>query len=298
MSLSAGHDVLHIGLLINPVAGVGGAAALAGSDGTDVQQEARRRGSQPRGQQRAMRFLQAAAEPLAHPTAAQVRWSTWAGAMGEAAFSAVAPAVPGLQWHTLGQVPESTSAEDTVAAAQGLLAAGVDLLVFVGGDGAAQIPNGDDDDEDGCAEASGDGAVGDPAFDDNTGKIHFPHFDAHATLNILPSADFMGSDDDYKLFPSGSTTEDWLHWPDNSVTDPPPPPPPSPEVSERPQVIYENYDTKYNVYDNEPDPKQPETTYPGSIKSTTAPSTILVIGIIVFAVIAIILIIVIVLKTR
>ena len=108
----------------------------------------------------------------------------------------------------------------------------------------------------------------------------------------------MGSDDDYKLFPSGSTTEDWVNWPETVSTEPPPPPPPVPDASERPQVIYENYDTKYNVYDNEPDPKTPDAQYPGTVKATTAPSTILVIGIIVFAVIAIILIVIIVLKTR
>ena len=46
----------------------------------------------------------------------------------------------------------------------------------------------------------------------------------------------------------------------------------------KPQVIYENYDTKYNVYDNDPDPKDPpvEHHFPNRVTEATAPSTILV----------------------
>ncbi len=67
-------------------------------------------------------------------------------------------------------------------------------------------------------------------------------------------------------------------------------------------MIYENYDTKYNVYDNEPDPKEGyEEDVAGGRNiafATIAPSTILVIGIIGVAIVAIILICCIVLKTR
>ncbi len=73
-----------------------------------------------------------------------------------------------------------------------------------------------------------------------------------------------------------------------------------------PQIVYENYDTKYNVYDKEPEPKPP-TTGKGSPNGSggfhvateaAAPGTVLVIGIIAGAIIAVILIVIIVLKMR
>ncbi len=84
---------------------------------------------------------------------------------------------------------------------------------------------------------------------------------------------------------------------------------PPPRLSTlRPPVIYENYDTKYNVYDEEPDPKAPPPEVgPGGGGSQInevhkvsglAPSSILVIGIIACSVVAMVAIVVIVLKTR
>jgi hypothetical protein len=72
------------------------------------------------------------------------------------------------------------------------------------------------------------------------------------------------------------------------------------------QIVYENYDTKYNVYDKEPEPKPPTsgkggTTSGGGFHITTeaaTPGTVLVIGIIGGAIIAVILIVIIVLKMR
>ncbi|MFK7912569.1 MAG: ATP-NAD kinase family protein [Pseudomonadales bacterium] len=136
--MARAHDQLHIGLLVNPVAGLGGAVALAGSDGPEIQQEALRRGSTGRGRLRAQRFLQAVHGTAASDPTVPLRWSTWAGTMGAAAFEAVAGDFPELSWQCLGQEQSQTAAEDTVAAARALQAAGVDLLVFVGGDGTAR----------------------------------------------------------------------------------------------------------------------------------------------------------------
>ena len=75
-----------------------------------------------------------------------------------------------------------------------------------------------------------------------------------------------------------------------------------PSATLSPQVIYENYDTKYNVYDKEPEPKPPvpgKGGSGGSFHVTTeaaTPGTVLVIGIIAGAIIAVILIVIIVLK--
>ncbi len=118
---------LKFGFLVNPVAGVGGAVALKGSDGADVQQQALARGGKPRGLDRSRRAL------LAAERAADVRWLTWADAMGAEALSAV-----GLPCEVVGAAEGEPTAADTQEAALALKAAGVDLLVFAGGDGTAR----------------------------------------------------------------------------------------------------------------------------------------------------------------
>lgn len=147
MTAVAASSQLHVGLLINPVAGVGGAAALAGSDGASVQQEALRRGGSARGALRAQRFLQAVLDSDNDSRAqsgpqsagrAALRWSTWAGAMGADAFQAIAGQGVGWSWQALGRVQATTGPEDTISAARALQATGVDLLIFVGGDGTAR----------------------------------------------------------------------------------------------------------------------------------------------------------------
>lgn len=117
---------LRIGLIVNPLAGIGGATGLKGSDGADTVAEALRRGAVPQAPARAARALQALA-------GLPVEVCCWAGEMGE--WSA---REAGLAVQVLGQCPERTSAADTRAAAAALLAAGVDLLVFAGGDGTAR----------------------------------------------------------------------------------------------------------------------------------------------------------------
>ena len=71
-------------------------------------------------------------------------------------------------------------------------------------------------------------------------------------------------------------------------------------VTNRPQVIYENFDTKYNVYDSEPEPKAPEEGGTGNHPITKAgqPVMVLVIGICAGALIAMVLIVIIVFKFR
>ncbi|MFC5791612.1 ATP-NAD kinase family protein [Agromyces tardus] len=119
-------DVL--GLIVNPVAGVGGPAGLAGSDGADVQRLARERGARSRADERASAALAVVA--ASHPNA---RVLTVAGAMGEHAVRAA-----GLEPVVVAQSGEPTSAADTAAAARALAAAGATLVLFAGGDGTAR----------------------------------------------------------------------------------------------------------------------------------------------------------------
>lgn len=142
-----GQPPLRIGLVINPVAGLGGATALAGSDGAATQERARALGGAARGLARAQRLLGACAAGLeaAGLPLAQLQWFTWHGSMGSDAFNeqnAAQDASSGDQPFsaTIVGAPAGTEtrAADTRSAASALRATGVDLLVFVGGDGTAR----------------------------------------------------------------------------------------------------------------------------------------------------------------
>lgn len=117
-----------IGLVVNPVAGLGGPAGLKGSDGREVQDAARARGAVEKAQERAERVLRMIAR--SHPDAVIV---TAGGAMGERAVCAA-----GLKAHVVYVPAASTTAADTVAAAAAIAATEADLLLFVGGDGTAR----------------------------------------------------------------------------------------------------------------------------------------------------------------
>ncbi|MDF1629392.1 MAG: ATP-NAD kinase family protein [Alcanivoracaceae bacterium] len=118
--------MLTIGLIVNPFAGIGGATGLKGSDGAQTVAEALRRGAQPQAPARAARALELLVD-------AQVRVLTWGGAMGEDSAREA-----GLPVQVIGTAQQACSADDTRSAATALLDAGVDLLVFAGGDGTAR----------------------------------------------------------------------------------------------------------------------------------------------------------------
>ncbi len=123
--------VLHIGLVVNPLAGLGGSLAMKGSDGEQVRRmvESMDPEQRTRAQQRverALRTLEGARNP--------VSFSCWAGDMGEKALQEL-----GIPCHVLGRgARDLTSASDTRAAASAMIEAGVDILVFAGGDGTAR----------------------------------------------------------------------------------------------------------------------------------------------------------------
>ncbi len=123
---------LCIGFIVNPAAGAGGAVALKGSDGADLQAEAARRGGHGRGVERGMEFLRALIM-LCPQIAAQTRWYCWDGAMGGDLL-----AEAGLPSEVLGACADGSSGRDTTAAARTMRDAGADLLIFVGGDGTAR----------------------------------------------------------------------------------------------------------------------------------------------------------------
>jgi predicted polyphosphate/ATP-dependent NAD kinase len=118
---------VRLGLLVNPVAGIGGRVALKGSDGPAVQQEALRRGARPIAHERAALALEAL-----RPAEPEFELVTYPGAMGKhvAESSHLTPTV-------VGSIAGITTADDTRRAASELKRVGVDLILFVGGDGTA-----------------------------------------------------------------------------------------------------------------------------------------------------------------
>ncbi len=121
--------VFRCGLIVNPVAGLGGEAALKGSDGDGVQEAARALGAIPRAPAKATRALESIRTVLG-----DVRLETGAGTLGEDVARA-AGFEPRIVYTARSA---STSAEDTKALARTLSESGVDLILFAGGDGTAR----------------------------------------------------------------------------------------------------------------------------------------------------------------
>jgi predicted polyphosphate/ATP-dependent NAD kinase len=114
-----------VGFLLNPVAGMGGAVGLAGTDGQV--EEAIRRGAVPHARDRAVQALSLLKDD-------DIAWCTCAAPMGEDVLAAA-----GIDRLTVLYRPAvPTGAADTKAACRAFLEAGVDLVVFGGGDGTAR----------------------------------------------------------------------------------------------------------------------------------------------------------------
>ena len=147
-----------IGLVVNPVAGVGGPAGLAGSDGADVQRLALARGARSRAQERAILALTTLADRHPGLTVATVPGAMGADAVraaglvphvlppstspsarlaAECTASSRGEAVHSAGPRALGEDRGGggTDAADTSAAITALAAAGADLILVVGGDG-------------------------------------------------------------------------------------------------------------------------------------------------------------------
>ena len=120
-------EMKKLGLIINPVAGLGGSVGLKGSDG--MVEEALARGAVPQAERRAEVALH---ELLGIQKTITVY--TGPGAMGGdlAARMGFACVVQG------GPNEENTTAEDTRALSRWLQEQGMDLILFVGGDGTAR----------------------------------------------------------------------------------------------------------------------------------------------------------------
>jgi predicted polyphosphate/ATP-dependent NAD kinase len=118
----------RIGLIVNPIAGMGGSVGLKGTDGPEILAEARRRGALPVARQRTERAL-AKLFDLRH----RFDLIAAAGAMGQHPARAA-----GFAPHVLEADADACGPEHTRAAARAMAGQGCELILFAGGDGTAR----------------------------------------------------------------------------------------------------------------------------------------------------------------
>ena len=115
-----------IGLIVNPVAGMGGSVGLKGTDGT-MYREAVKLGAEPVTPGRTRDFL-------AHLTRKdELTLLVAPGRMGARYAEGF-----DVLYTVIGEIGQETTAEDTQRIAREMLEHGIDLLIFVGGDGTAR----------------------------------------------------------------------------------------------------------------------------------------------------------------
>lgn len=118
-----------IGLVVNPIAGLGGRVGLKGTDGETAKRRALEMGAVPEASDRAAIALQSL-----HSLVPGIALLVAPGSMGEAAAKAA-----GVHHSVVGRLRGSrTSAADTRRLARDLRGAGAELLLFAGGDGTAR----------------------------------------------------------------------------------------------------------------------------------------------------------------
>ncbi len=115
-----------IGFIINPIAGMGGAVGLKGTDGLAA--AARARGAKPLASMRARACLN-----LLSQAKEGILFYAASGQMGEDELRHY-----GLQYTIAYKTVEESSADDTRQACRAFLEESVDLILFCGGDGTAR----------------------------------------------------------------------------------------------------------------------------------------------------------------
>ena len=120
----------RLGLIVNPIAGMGGRVGLKGTDGAETVARARTLGAIPQSAARAAKALSV----IAQANIPELEVVTAPGDMGEeiareAGWNSGWSATP---------IAGETTAADTERAAAAMAVLGVDLLLFAGGDGTAR----------------------------------------------------------------------------------------------------------------------------------------------------------------
>ncbi len=118
-----------LGLIVNPIAGMGGRVGLKGTDGPIILKKARNLGADPESSKRTAEAIQSFLN-----LEDNVEIITYPGEMGEDAVMSC-----GVTPHVIGTILQGqTRAADTQRACKNLKKLNVDLILFSGGDGTAR----------------------------------------------------------------------------------------------------------------------------------------------------------------
>ncbi|TXT62095.1 MAG: ATP-NAD kinase [Promethearchaeota archaeon] len=115
-----------IGLIVNPIAGMGGSVGLKGTDGKIIE-KARKLGAEPITPKRIEAFLSNLTTNI------KITFLVAPRHMGEKYIKNY-----NVPFEVVGKIGKTTSAEDTKRIAEEMLEKGIELLVFCGGDGTAR----------------------------------------------------------------------------------------------------------------------------------------------------------------
>ena len=118
-----------LGIIVNPIAGLGGRTGLKGTDGSEIINQARRLGASPESPQRTIETLN-----VVRRIRDEIEIFTYPQEMGEteAKQASFSPTI-------IGSIKSGeTTSEDTQRAAKEMKNREVDLLLFAGGDGTAR----------------------------------------------------------------------------------------------------------------------------------------------------------------
>lgn len=118
----------RVGFIVNPIAGMGGAVGLKGTDGEEILEKAIKLGAERISVRRAEEFLRALGA-----VSRTIEFWTCPESMGEEAFLRA-----GVDYKVIPGRRGKTSAEDTKRAARYMVEQKLDIIVFCGGDGTAR----------------------------------------------------------------------------------------------------------------------------------------------------------------
>jgi len=118
-----------LGVIVNPIAGMGGKVGLKGSDGLEILKKAKEMGASPDSPRRTVEALKIIA-----PLKNDIQVITYPAEMGEAECREA-----GFEPIVIGSIKSGeTRPDDTMQAAKEMAERGVDLILFAGGDGTAR----------------------------------------------------------------------------------------------------------------------------------------------------------------
>lgn len=117
-----------LGLIVNPIAGMGGRVGLKGTDGKEILEKAKKLGAQEEAPSKTISALK-----QLKPLKDQLMIVTCSGVMGQ-----IEAEKCGFKTKIIYETEDNTTQDDTRLAVNNILEEDVDLLMFVGGDGTAR----------------------------------------------------------------------------------------------------------------------------------------------------------------